>query len=319
MGYSPEVLAKVCEIYENRKEKTYADLEARISQATAAIPALEPIEKVLGSTGVRIMEAIKKKDGGKALEEVRRENEELVEKRRAILVSNGFPADQCEPRYICAKCEDTGYIGSKKCDCMKAALYKAQAEISGLGVLLPKQRFDNFDVKYYDDKENAQNVLDFCKDFAKKRVANGENLILMGATGLGKTHLSTAIADTVMKNGGSVIYESAPNILADFQYEQFGRGYSDKTPVRTDKYFGADLLIIDDLGSEMTNQFTVSVIYNLINTRLNNRLSVLISTNLSAELLLRQYDRRITSRIFESYTLCTLEGKDIRMQRLSER
>ena len=140
----------------------------------------------------------------------------------------------------------------------------------------------------------------------------------MGATGLGKTHLSTAIAGAAMRAEFSVIYESAPNILADFQYEQFGRGYSDRTPVRTDKYFGADLLIIDDLGSEMSNQFTVSVIYNLLNTRLNQGLSTLINTNLSPKELVERYDRRITSRILGEFTLFTLEGRDVRMQKLNE-
>ena len=122
-----------------------------------------------------------------------------------------------------------------------------------------------------------------------------------------------------MRDGGSVIYESAPHILDDFRFEQFGRGWNDRTPVRTDKYFSADLVIIDDLGSEMQNSFSVSVTYNLINTRLNAGKSTMINTNLKQNELKGVYDRRIVSRILSSFTVLTLEGTDIRMQMLNGR
>ena len=318
MSYSPEVYSRVQKLYEERRSRALTDLEGRIGQAKEQVPGLAPVEEVLGATGVRVMEAIKKKDGGKALETVRRENEELVERRKVLLRNAGFPEDFCDPRFLCPRCGDTGYREGRRCTCLKEALYEAQAELSGLGRLLKSQNFENFQTHYYSDREEAGKLRDFCQEYARKGIKEGQNLLLMGATGLGKTHLSTAIAGAAMRAEFSVIYESAPNILADFQYEQFGRGYSDRTPVRTDKYFCADLLIIDDLGSEMSNQFTVSVIYNLLNTRLNQGLSTLINTNLSPKELVERYDRRITSRILGEFTLFTLEGRDVRMQKLNE-
>lgn len=315
MSYSPEVYAKIGEIFDARRKAAIFDLERRITHAVNAIPELSKIEEVLGATGTRIMDAIAKKDGGEALAEVRAENERLVEERRTLLVSRGFPADYCDPRYICPICFDTGYDEGRPCVCMKEALYSAQAELSGLGELLGKQTFENFDLKYYDDPAAAKAVLSQCAAFAEEGYKEGKNLMLAGGTGLGKTHLSTAVAERVMRKGGSVIYESAPNILADFRYEQFGRGYSDRTPVRTDKYFGADLLIVDDLGSEMPTEFTVSVIYNLINTRLTAHRSVMINTNLSPKELLERYDRRVTSRIFGEFILLRMQGEDIRLQK----
>lgn len=315
MSYSPEVFAKIREIYNERRRSVGESLEARIAQVRG-LPGMTEIEERLGSTGVRVMAALKKNDGGKALDGVRRENEALVERRNRILLENGYPADFCDPRFHCVRCGDTGYVQGCRCSCMREELYNAQAAISGLGALLERQSFENFDVRFYENPQEAESLRDFCMDYADRGFREGKNLALMGATGLGKTHLSTAIAKRVMKNGGSVIYESAPNILGDFQYERFGRGYTDVSPVRTDKYFDADLLIIDDLGSEVTGSFTVSTMYTLINTRLNNRMAMLINTNLSPKELTDRYDQRITSRIFGEFRIMTVEGKDIRGQKL---
>ena len=315
MSYSPEVYKKISEIYEERRRTAIRDLEARIEHAGRVSPEIAEIEKVLGSTGVRIMEAVRRNDGGASFDAVRKENEELVAKREELLVQNGFPRDYCSPRCLCPLCGDTGFVEGRQCACMKEALYEAQAALSGLGALLGKQTFENFSLDYYTDKSEARTARSYCEKFAREGVINGENLLLMGGTGMGKTHLSTAIADVVMKNGGSVIYESAPHVFDDFRFEQFGRGWNDRTPVRTDKYFSADLVIVDDLGSEMIGSFSVSVLYNLLNTRLNDRKSMLFSTNFSQKELMTSYDRRIVSRILSSFKVFALEGEDIRMQK----
>ena len=316
MSYSPEVYTKINELYSAKRAAAISGLEERIARALRLIPQLSQIEEQLGATGLRVMAALKEKDGGKMLAQVRRENDALVAARAKLLVENGLPADYCEPHFECPLCGDTGYADGKRCICMKKELYRAQAALSGLGGLLGRQTFENFDLSFYDDRENAEKALNACRDFAENGVKSGDNLLLMGATGLGKTHLSTAVADRVMQKDGSVIYESAPNVLADFRYEQFGRGFNDRTPVRTDKYFSADLLIIDDLGSEMPGALAVSVLYNLINTRLNARLSTLLNTNLSPAELTERYDRRITSRLLGEYDIHELTGSDIRLQKI---
>lgn len=318
MSYSPEVFAKIKEIYDGRRKKVGETLKEHIAQVRD-LPGMAEIEERLGATGVRVMAALKKNDGGKEFEAVRRENEELAARRTRLLQLYGYPENFCDPVFTCALCGDTGFVQGRPCICMTEELYNAQAELSGLGLLLKHQRFENFDVRFYPDKEKAGAVKERCVSYAEQGVQRGENLMLMGGTGLGKTHLSTSIAHRVMRSGGSVIYESAQNILADFQYERFGRGYSDLSPVRTDKYFGADLLIIDDLGSEAGGPFTVSTFYNLINTRLNGQKALLLNTNLSPRELNDRYDQRIASRIFGEFDILILEGKDIRMQRLSEK
>ena len=313
MSYSPEVYTKISALYTEKRRRAINGLEERRTQARRTVPGLAELDDVLLSTGVRIMEAIRKNDGGRAFDEVKKETDLLAKRRGELLEAHGFPRDYLDPHFDCPLCGDTGYANGRRCVCMKKALYEAQAALSGLGSLLGSQTFENFSLAYYPDKTAAREVLDFCKEFAASGVEAGRNMLLLGTTGLGKTHLSTAIADTVMKNGGSVIYESAPNILADFRYEQFCRGYNDNSPVRTDKYFGADLTVIDDLGSEMPGPFAASVLYNLINTRLNNKKSLLINTNLTMRELAGRYDNRIASRLLGQFKTFTLTGSDIRM------
>ena len=315
MSYDPSVFEKIKNEYESRRLKVRTEQEARINEVREKIEGMAAIDDVLGATGIRIMEAIKsgKKEG---INGVRAENERLVKERARLLAAHGYPEDYCDPRYLCAKCGDTGYAEGRACACMKKALFEAQAALSGLSGLLKKQSFENFSTAYYPDRGEAEQIVSFCQNYAKKGVKEGENLLLMGATGLGKTHLSTSIARVAMEQGGSVVYESAQNLLSDFEYERFEKDKRDRGPDRSAKYFSADLLIIDDLGSEFSNQFTLSVLYNLLNTRITRGTSTLINTNLSAKELLERYDRRITSRILGEFTLLTLEGKDIRMQKL---
>lgn len=316
MSYSPKVFEKIKAEYEERRLKVRTLQEARIQEVRLKIEGMAEIDDLLGATGLRIMEAIRgSKKGG--IDAVRAENEALVQKRAALLSAHGYPENYCDPQYLCALCGDTGFDDKgRKCACMKKALFKAQAELSGLGVLLEKQSFDNFDLKYYPNPKESSEILEFCKKYAKKGVEQGENLVLMGATGLGKTHLSTSIAQSAMELGFSVVYESAENLFSDFRHDRFEKNKNDRDGDQGEKYFEADLLIIDDLGSEFSNQFTVATLYNLINTRLNHKKATLINTNLSAKELMQNYDRRITSRILGEFTILALEGKDIRMQKL---
>ena len=209
------------------------------------------------------------------------------------------------------------------CRCMREKLIAAGYESSGIGSLIKTKTFDNFDLSYQKHDPQAYEVLaanyEICKSYAEGfECPGGKNLLLMGNTGLGKTHLSTAIAGRVIGRGFDAVCETAQNVFSDFEFERFNRPYgsADSEPVRTGKYFECDLLIIDDLGTEMTNQFTVSCLYNLINTRLNHGRPMIINTNLSRDELRKRYADRITSRLFGEFCPLRFIGKDVRELKL---
>ena len=161
-----------------------------------------------------------------------------------------------------------------------------------------------------------KNHLDHCRQYAQGFSASTkENLLFCGGTGLGKTHLSTSIAGVVVENGFDVLYESAPNLFSVFEAERFGRSNT-STVVNTARYFQCDLLIIDDLGAEMSNNFTVGVLYNLLNTRIVTGLPTIISTNLTPDEIRTRYTDRVASRLFGEFHLMWFEGRDIRLQKI---
>ena len=207
------------------------------------------------------------------------------------------------------------------CDCMKRALILAGYESSGLGKLMQTQTFNSFSLDFYRGKpeifEKMKHNFEVIKKFAEEfTTSKCENLALFGGTGLGKTHLSTAAAKTVIDRGYDVLYVTAVGMIADFEKERFGSGYSDTDVESLGRYYDCDLLIVDDIGTEVTNQFTVSVLYNVINTRLAKQKSTVISTNLAPSELRSRYWDRIASRIFGEYTPLLFEGTDVRMQKL---
>ena len=164
-------------------------------------------------------------------------------------------------------------------------------------------------------------VFGIVKNYAETfRENGGRNLLFIGKTGLGKTHLSSACAKAVIDRGFDVVYESAQNIFSDFEYERFGRGYnSDAQNEKTARYFDTDLLIIDDLGTEVVNQFTTACLYNIINTRMCSGKGMIINTNLDQNELASKYQDRITSRLFGEFDICLFVGKDVRSQKLRRR
>lgn len=303
--------------YETKKLNAIKDAEARTAAVHGQYPDIAEIDKQLRATGLSIMQEATKGLSGldERLKRLEEQNAALQNERRELLKKYGLPADCTDPKYECAKCTDTGYVGIKMCHCFKAAMTKLAFEGSGLGALLKDQSFDTFDLSYYtDNKANYEKIrqnVDTCKAYAEGFNETSDNLLLMGPTGLGKTHLSTSIAKRVLEKGYGVVYDSATNVFNDFNKEQF-KGENGLT----EKYFDCDLLILDDLGTEMHTPFTVSCFYNLINTRLNAGKSTIINTNLTIDELRKVYSDRITSRMFGCFRPLMFAGKDIRMQKL---
>ena len=310
MSYKKDNLRRARLALDERAAAARALSDARMKELRDKYPQIREIDAVISSTGVRLMEAAKLGANGydERVAQIRDENALLLEKRAAFLCKMGYPADYDAVRYSCPLCEDTGFVGGKMCACLEKLLREEAIADSGLSGLLGEETFENFLCEYYPDKAAAARVRDTLKAFAG---APAGNIFLFGATGLGKTHLSSAVAQTALEAGYYVIYETAQNIFSDYEDVRFRSGERAKTEC----LFDCDLLIIDDLGCEFRNQFTSYALYEVINTRINAKKPMLISSNLRGQSIADAYGDRIFSRIAGEFTLLSLEGKDIRMQK----
>jgi DNA replication protein DnaC len=328
MPYNQQNYRRIRQEYESKYLNAREDAERRRREVELLIPEVLTIHRELSQVGLEIMHAsLEHADDSAARESaiasLRQKNEVLLKRRAALLLAAGFPADYTELRYECPDCSDTGFLDdSSMCECMRRRLRLAGYESSGLGNLLREQTFDNYSLDYFKNDERAYRtmsaVLHMLRDWAQHFSPASDNLLLLGGTGLGKTHLSTAVAKTVLDAGHDVLYTTAVGMLSAFEAERFGNasGPSDESDIN--RYYNVDLLIIDDLGTEVSNQFTVSTLYNVINTRLNLHRPTIISTNLMQEELRRRYWDRITSRLFGEYRILLFLGTDVRAQKIRQ-
>ena len=322
MGFNSETYKKVLDRMEQQRDAEEARAYAEAEALHIKIPELAEIDRELSSTAAAVAESVfSGVDVEKRLKEIEARNLELQNLRRKLLAVSGLPEDAGRPRYSCAVCSDTGFVNGEMCDCLRRALINETFMTSGIGSLAKTQSFETFSTKYYENDPKALEginiILLLCRDFAENFTpGNGRNLLFTGNTGLGKTHLSTAIAKVVIEKGNDVVYDTAQNIFSDFEKRQFRTGRDDLSPDPTEKYFDCDLLIIDDLGTELTNSFTVSCLYNIINTRINHRASMIINTNLTQQELRSRYADRITSRLFGEFSPLHFTGTDVRRSKL---
>lgn len=290
--------------------------EARKQELAGKIPELADIDGALASTASRILGAAFAGKAGleERIADIRKETEQLREARAALLKAYGYPADYTDVKYDCPHCKDLGFVDTKMCDCLRRALIFKGYETSGLGALIGKQTFDNYSLDFFKaDSANYQRMqqnVAMIRSFAENFKPSCDSLLFMGGTGLGKTHLSSAVAKTVIDRGYDVLYTSAVNMFSEFEKAKF-RGEQDETH----RYFTAELLIIDDLGTEMANTFTDSCLYNIIDTRICKGMPTVISTNLGAKELSARYGERIFSRLLGVYKPLLFVGKDVRFER----
>lgn len=315
MSYSKEIVSLAFNELENRRKSSKASRLTRLLEAYKLIPELEELDKRLSHTGLEIMGAsLQGKEGlEERIEEIKRRNIELQDKRASLLRENGLNADYTNWTFTCDKCKDEGYVDGKMCSCLKSILISKQLELSGIGQLISDQSFDNFNLEMYppEDREEMKCLLEYLMLYADTFSKESSNMMFVGGTGLGKTHISTALARSIIEKGYNVIYETATNIFADFENDRFRDRFGGEEPVSS-KYMECDLLIIDDLGTEVVTNFTVSCLYNLINTRLNKKLPIILNTNLNSSEIKRVYNDRITSRLFGSFEIKLFKGTDIR-------
>jgi DNA replication protein DnaC len=197
------------------------------------------------------------------------------------------------------------------CQCYKNRIIEEQFKLSGISNLVKTQSFDTFSLKMYENQEEMAELLNYARNYVQDFASIKENVLFVGGTGMGKTHLSTAIAKSLIEKGYGVIYETAQNIFFDFENDRFIDRFGGAEPEAT-KYLECDLLIIDDLGAENITPFTVSCLYNIINTRLNKNLPIIASTNFDSKEIRGKYHDRITSRLFSDFIIKKFYGTDIR-------
>ncbi|MBQ4509682.1 MAG: ATP-binding protein [Clostridia bacterium] len=320
MGYSKKNVNSVYEDFERIRDENKAQAESRLFEVYAKCPEIKAIDKELSRVGLDIFGATMMGKEGleKRLNELQEKNELLQQRRIELLRDMGYDADYTDIKYNCPLCMDTGYQGAKMCQCLKTALTLKGYESSGILNLLKSQSFESFSIDVYPQECQSIMQKNYKKlhKFAENFETNKEFFLLAGGTGLGKTHLSTSVAKVLIEKGYDVVYEIAQNIFSDFDTDRFRDRYSD-SELLSEKYLDCDLLIIDDLGTEIVTNYTVSYLYNIINTRINKKLPIIISTNLSAKEIKAMYHERITSRLFGEFTVIKFEGCDIRKKKIS--
>ncbi len=321
MAYNNSVYKKIYDEYSQKYLIARQRATERERELHRLFPEIASIDRELSKTGLEIFSAsLSGEDYKERLALIRKKNEELQAKRAEILIANGYPADYSHVKYECAKCGDTGFVDNTMCSCMKEALTLAGIENSGFAALIKEQTFDNFSLEYYAGNsmiaERMKNNLEYFKNYVDTfSSATSKSVLLMGGTGLGKTHLSSAVARGIIEKGYDVFYTGAIDLFSNFEIERF-KSYSNEPNPIIERYFESDLLIIDDLGTEMINQFSVSTLYNLVNDRLSRKKPTIISTNLSKDDIQKKYTDRITSRLLGEYRVCAFMGTDVRAQKL---
>lgn len=309
--------------YNRQQSENHSARLSRIQEVYARIPELSGLDAAIAHAGTSCARRLLSDEPASVLQ-LRSEINALSAKKTELLTSAGYPADYLDPVYRCPDCQDTGYIGTEKCHCFRQAEIDLLYQQSNLHDVLEAEQFDSFSLQYYSPKiidpntgmtamQAAERALTECKNFVSAFDTDFENLLLYGDTGLGKTFLSQCIAKELLDSCHSVIYFSSFRLFELFADAAFGR--HENLPDANQHILECDLLIIDDLGTELVNAFVSSQLFYILNERILRKKSTIISTNLSLSSFADTYTERVFSRISSNYKMLKLLGDDIRIQK----
>lgn len=325
MALSNSQYNAVMRMYDRRQIMNKHDLDARRARVYRAVPALAGVEEELKTAFAAMARCRLTGDQGKAGEQ-QAKIEDLKEQRRVLLRSGGFTEDDLSMHYQCGDCKDTGYRDGKKCHCFKQAEIELLYNQSGIREKLASENFEHFSLDFYDNTKVDKNsgrtayeymrrTLDFCWEYIDRFAEEKGNILFTGKAGRGKTFLSSCIAKELMDRRFSVVYLSATDMFDVLSRSRFSYEPAEEDQEMNQYILDCDLLIIDDLGTELINTFTTSQLFYCVNERMNRKLGTIISTNLPVNSLRDEFTDRVTSRIMSGYTIIPLYGEDIRIQK----
>lgn len=321
MAYSAEVVKRARARLAQAKEDRESENRQHLAVAYARVPRIQEIDIQLRRTMAQAAQAafLQGNDGRELLEKARLENLEL-QQERAILAMENFEEGYLDDSPICDKCGGSGYIGSNMCECLTELCRQEQKkEVSVLSG--SREAFNQFRLDYYPDRIDPkygasprtimERNLKICRTYALTFAPSAGNLLFVGGTGLGKTFLSACIARAVADRGYSVVYESAGHLFSKLEQAKFSP--SEEARREAARFTDCDLLILDDLGTEMPGQFVTAAFYTLLNDRILAGKPMVISTNLNIDEAARRYSPQIASRLQGSFQGLTFVGEDIRI------
>lgn len=327
MAYEGKILRRALRRFEEDKRQREERFQDRRKGIFQRQPRLREIEGELRATMSRILASALRggTDPRAAVEALKKQNLGLQEERKLLLEGLGLPEDCLDERPACPLCGDTGWRDGRMCRCLKAYCAREQQRELSRMLDLGNQSFETFSLEWYDQeedpelgvspRENMDWIYRTCKRYAAAFSKESGNLLLTGDPGLGKTFLSAAIAREVSAEGFSVVYDTAAHIFERFEARKFGRELGETVDADVERVLDCDLLILDDLGTEMTTPFVQSALYTIVNGRITDRRATILSTNLRLEDLGRRYTPQIASRLEGEYQVLPFFGADIRRLR----
>lgn len=317
-----ELFEKAHAQVKSNQQQSLMEMNARRQDILKIEPKIAIIENILQQTTAKLaMQYLQTADKFGGMQKIMDENIHLQEDISRLLQQHGYASDALDVHYRCALCKDTGYVKGDHCSCVRELVKKMSASDLNQSTTMALETFDTFSLNYYQKtQQEAQimaQILRFCKEYADSFSRDSKSVLMTGTTGLGKTHLSLAIANVVLQKGFQVLYGSAQDFFGRIQNEYFNRNRVDTDTLNT--LLQADLLILDDLGAEFESNFNTSTLYNIINSRMNAKKPTIINTNLSLQEIQSRYSDRIASRLLTVYSGLRFIGTDVRQQQYLKR
>lgn len=311
--------------YEKQQLANRHDKEKRVEEVYRKAPKIEELEREISTRAAACARRLLDGDTG-ARRQLKAELADLREQKKILLQGAGFLPDYMEMRYRCPNCSDTGYANGRRCHCFERARIQILYAQSNIQEVLQRENFDTFSFAWFDSQEKMpglgmteadymKRVVKRCREFAEQFPKGGANILFTGSTGVGKTFLTNCIAKELIDRYVSVIYLSSHDLFEIFSRYKFSRDAGEDVEETYRHILDCEMLIIDDLGTEVNNTFVSSQLFYCINERINRQRGTIISTNLSMDMLRDTYSDRVTSRIMSHYMTIPLYGGDIRMKK----